>query len=129
MKQKQIRIKQDVFGVANRLTQINKNFEIYFNVQTQRYEVYERRGFATFFAFSIKHKQLDARAICDVWNTQKQLLQAALQEIEQHNMRLQQKQQDALQKQNHYKLKQIVDYASAGSKDFEFDNSFQTKWV
>ena len=79
-----IEITNDLFDVAQRLKSVNENYVLYFNVQKQRYEVYENsHGFN--LAFVVPYDELDARTVEYAKFTRVQNCQAVFDEIEKAN--------------------------------------------
>lgn len=82
-----IEIKNDLFDVAARLKSVDPTYELYFNVEKQRYEVYERNhGFA--LAFVVPYQELDARTVKFARFTRVENSKHLFVEIEKNNQKI-----------------------------------------
>lgn len=96
---KGIVIKNDLFNIANRLKQINKKYFIVYNKQTKKFEVHFKRNFHT-LELVLPFERLDIRTINYVLKTKIENKKALLEEIENHNKKL--------EEQNNRKIKNDV---------------------
>lgn len=79
-----IEIKNDLFDVSERLKSVDESYRLFFNVDTQRYEVYENNhGFTR--AFVVPYDELDARTISYARFTRVENSKALFEEIEENN--------------------------------------------
>lgn len=82
-----IEIKNDLFDVSERLKSVDETYRLFFNVDTQRYEVYENNhGFTR--AFVVPYDELDARTISYARFTRVENSKALFEEIEKNNAAL-----------------------------------------
>lgn len=92
-----IEIKNDLFDVANRLKSVDETYRLFFNVEKQRYEVYENNhGFT--LAFVVPYDELDARTIQYARFTRVENSKALFEAIENHNAKLDRQQQNAVER-------------------------------
>lgn len=89
---KLIEIKNDLFDVAQRLKGVNETYCLFFNVDKQRYEVYENNhGFT--LAFVVPYDELDARTVEYARFTRVENSKSLFAEIQRHNDELDKKNQ------------------------------------
>jgi hypothetical protein len=76
-----IEIKNDLYGIAARIGEIDGCYRVFFNVPTMRYEVHNARGCQAILPYA----ELDARAVSYVLETRSERKKAFIEEIERHN--------------------------------------------
>ncbi len=82
-----IEIKNDLFDIAQRLKSVDETYRLFFNVDKQRYEVYEgNHGFC--LAFVVPYDELDERTVKYARFTRVENSKALLQAVENHNAAL-----------------------------------------
>ncbi len=85
--EKLFEVKDDLFGIAERIKSIDANYKIYFNGDTHRYELHNTRSNPS-FQLVFPYASLDKRAVdytleSDIKNKEK-----ILRQIEENNRRL-----------------------------------------
>lgn len=91
-----ILIENDVFDIASRLKGLNENYKIYFNVGTAKYEIHNAVCSPS-LQIILPFEQLDIRAIDFAFKTRVENMEEILNDIEQHNRRV--------DEQNHCQIK------------------------
>ena len=95
-----IRIEADCFDIANRLREIDRSYEVYFNLNSRCYEVHSRDQVKSTYCFRVPFKNLDERTIYFAIKTLSKNKDNLIKEIEESNLRLEKenlkKQVDAL---------------------------------
>jgi len=120
-------IESDVFNIAKRLKLINAKYLLFFNKKLQQFEVFLQNGYEKEFCFSFKSQYLDCSLLekvrANVYKDNDQLIK----EIEEHNQKLEQADEQKVNDISSYKLHQIYKYAQGGSKEFEM--GFEDNWI
>lgn len=76
-----IRITDDLFDVAARLTSVRAGYAVYFNRELNRFEVYDNDS----FAFVVPYDELDSRTIDYARKTATRNADELFAEIDRHN--------------------------------------------
>ena len=99
-----------------RLEELNRAFFVMFNVRTQKYEVHcADQPFET-LACTLPYDELDARAIEYVREHSVERLETIIREIDEHNERLVQKEQEAVIDKANYKMREAFNYLKNNSR-------------
>ncbi len=122
-------MENDVFHITKHMKSIQKTYFVCYNLTTKKYEVHNSAHKTNTFCYSIPFKQLDRRAITHMLKQSKKSNQQLFHEVEENNQKIQKNAQQNLSDEAHWKLKEIVTYASSGGKDYSHNNSFVTPWV
>lgn len=86
-------ITSDLFDISSRLKSINPNYKIYYNSQTDKFEVHDAsRPHGSTLAFVVPYSELDARTVDFALFTRVQNAEKIFREVEDHNRKLQQEQ-------------------------------------
>lgn len=123
-----VTIKKDVFNIAKRLKNINKNYKIVKNLQTQKYEIHNETASKNSFVFSVPYNKLDIRTLKHVAQQHKLNAKEAIKHIEQHNKKLEKQMLQQQHDELDYKFNEIYRYANSGSSEFE-TNSYSNVWI
>ena len=83
-----IKIKHDVYNIANRIKVIDKNYYIVLNTSTMRYEVHHSGQVGGSYCLTLPYTTLDARALDFVNKTKTNNLNNLIKEIEKNNAML-----------------------------------------
>lgn len=119
----QIKLKNTVFNINNRLKSIDNTFYLTFNTRLQRYEVHSSKQ-KNSFCFALPYNQLDARVLTYARKTSIKNLTNYLQEIQQHN---EQKELNSIKDKNDYVKQQALDmlfFLQNSSKSANFSSTF-----
>ena len=117
-------IKKDVFNIAKRLRNINKNYVIVFNEKLKKYEIRFKNSFDN-FVLHIPNNELNKLLIDYVFKTSN--IDEVINEIEKNNNDMENSFNAKIKDESTYKLKEIHKYANSGSK--EFIDGFKTNWI
>lgn len=74
-------IKNDVFDIASRLKEIDKDYFVVWDTVKQRFEVHNSKNRGDTFCVSVPHKSLDARTITRVLYTRIERVEQLLDEL------------------------------------------------
>ena len=58
-----IKIECDCYDIANRLKEIDRSYEVYYNLNLKSYEVHSKEQFKSSYCFKIPYDCLDERTI------------------------------------------------------------------
>ena len=81
-------VRDDLFGIAGRLREIDPDYFLFYRYETGKYEVHCRRQRGSSLAVTLPFDRLDCRAIGYVQKTRVENLRALIEETERHNERL-----------------------------------------
>ncbi len=102
-------IKNDVFNIANRLKEINKNYIVYFNTEIRKYELYhEKHGYVLTFPYD----ELDSRSIEYTLSTRADRIDVKkyIEDIDHYNENLEKKRLEAQIDKTSYESKEILKF-------------------
>ncbi|MBQ2805176.1 MAG: hypothetical protein IJD18_04510 [Clostridia bacterium] len=85
-----ILIKNDLFDIANRLKSIDEGYVVYFNKETEKYEVHNTKQRGNTLAFVVPYNQLDVRTIAYARYCRVERAKEVLRQMELHNLKLEQ---------------------------------------
>lgn len=85
--EKLIEIKDDLFGIAERVKSIDANYKIYFNGDTHGYELHNTRCYPS-YQLTYPFPRLDKRAVDYTLKSDVKNKERILKEIERHNEQL-----------------------------------------
>lgn len=78
------KISHDLFGIAKRLKSIDRRYELFFNRNKNRYEIYANGA----MQMALPFERLDARTLTYARKTRLENLEKIIAEIEEENARL-----------------------------------------
>lgn len=102
-------IKNDVFNIANRIKEINKNYIVYFNTEISKYELYhEKHGYVLTFPYD----ELDSRCIDYTLSTRADRIDVKkfMEDIDRYNDNLEKKRLEAQIDKTSYEAKEILKF-------------------
>ena len=102
-------IKNDVFNIANRIKEINKNYIVYFNTEISKYELYhEKHGHCLTFPYD----ELDSRSIEYTLSTRADRIDIKkyIDDIDRYNENLKKKRLEAQFDRTSYEAKEILKF-------------------
>ena len=84
-----IAITNDLFDISSRLKSINPSYSVYYNTQTDRFEVHDTsKTQGNTLAFIVPYTELDARTLDFARYTRVENARKIFDEVEDHNRRL-----------------------------------------
>lgn len=101
-----IRIFRDLYDIADRIKEIHKDYEIYYDTKTKKYEVYADGKLQVVSPYDA----LDARLITYLQKTRVERLQKILAEIDKQNLKIDMEKQTKIRDEVDYKSKSIFKY-------------------
>ena len=117
-------VKRDLFNISKRISQIDREYKIYYSKKTKKYFV----TFKNSYAFNIGTK-LTSFALKKAYLTHIRRSKQILTELEMSNEKLQKKEQDLLRSKNISLLNDMLEYADKKGEDLTFNNINKTKWI
>lgn len=118
----------DLFNIANRLKEIDRNYFVVFNKINNRFEVHHKKQKGSTLAFVVVGK-LDAGVIKKAIKSSIKFAKDILKQIEIDNCLIEKKNTDKLADENMLKFKSYIEYANAKNCDVDFLWTNQTKWI
>ena len=83
-------ITNDLFDVSSRLKSINPNYKVYYNPQTDKFEVHDTsKPHGSTLAFVSPYHELDARTLTFAMFTRVENAKQVFRQVEEHNSKLQ----------------------------------------
>ncbi len=95
MKNKLILIQNDVFDISERVKNLDRQYQIFYNRGTSRYEVHHSKCFPT-LQVVLPYESLDCRALDYLAKTKISNIDAIMQEIETNNQQVEKHNQNQL---------------------------------
>lgn len=86
-----IRVESDCFDIAKRLKQIDKSYEIYYNLTRKCFEVHSYLQTKSSYCFTIPYDKLDERTLDYAYKTLSSNRDNLIKEIEENNARIEKK--------------------------------------
>lgn len=83
-----LEIKKDLFDIAKRLKEIDRNYLVFYNRKNSCFEVHNTRQKGNTFCLSVPYKVLDARTIDLVFKTRIENAEKLLAELEENNLKM-----------------------------------------
>ena len=83
-----IQIKHDVYNIAKRIKNIEKNYFIVYNTSKKSFEVHNSRQIGTTYCLTLPYKELDERALKYVNYTKSENIEKILNKIDNENKML-----------------------------------------
>ncbi len=113
------KITNDLFNIANRIKQIDRNYFIVFNKKKLNYEVHNKKQIGGTLAFCIG-KELNAFALKKAQLTSCKFAKKILKNLEEENFSLQQKQEQNFIDKHLETLNSYLNYANNKNTDVTF---------
>lgn len=119
----QIKLKNTLFNLNERLKQLDNSFYITFNTNLNRYEVHSSKQ-KNSYCFAVPYGKLDARIIKFAQKTSVKNLTSYISEIQQHNQ--QQELNSRKEKEDYIKQKglDMLFFLQNSSKNVNFSETF-----
>lgn len=86
-----IKIENDCCFICERIKEIDPSYEIYFNLESNSYEVHSSQQVKNSYCFKVPYSQLDSRAIDFAFKTRVQNIEKILAQIDKDNQILYEK--------------------------------------
>ena len=86
-----VKIEGDAFFISERLKEIDNSYEIYFNLNTNCFEVHSNEQIKNSYCFKVPFSTLDERTIIHAKRTRAENRDKIIAEIEKDNLLLEQK--------------------------------------
>jgi hypothetical protein len=80
-----IQINGDVYNIAKRIKNIDRNYYVVFNTSKQKFEVHNSSQSGSSYCLTLPHNQLDERALNFVHQTKSANIDEILEQIENNN--------------------------------------------
>lgn len=98
----------DQFRVEERLREIDPSYEVFYNKKEKRFEVFSVRGGVRALCVVSPFAELDARLVSFVRKTRAERAAEIIREIEEHNEKLEKKQNERIDEIKKEKLAEIA---------------------
>lgn len=83
-------VTNDLFDVAQRLKSVNPNYKVYYNPQTDKFEVHDvSKPCGNTLTFIVPYNELDARTIDFALFTRVENAEKLFRDVEEHNNKMQ----------------------------------------
>ncbi len=80
-----IKIQNDVYNIANRIKEIDRNYFIVYNTSKRNFEIHSLSQIGNSYCLTLPYKELDARALQHVQTTKTKNIDKILNQIEAEN--------------------------------------------
>ena len=90
-----IKLTHDLFNITRRIKSIDSHYEIVFDTERVCFEIHNSRQVDNTFCLSVDNDSLDARVLDKVYKTRSENIDEIMEQIDQHNERLQSQMQNA----------------------------------
>ena len=124
---KKILVKNDLFNISNRLKSIDKNYFVLFNPLSKKFEIHYKRAKSS-LELVLPFSALDSRSVDLVLKTKVEHRKKLLQEMEEHNQKLEREQEQNLIDEASFKTKEMFEFLSQKTFDGDFLKTYQNKW-
>ena len=122
-----IRIENDVFDVVKRIKQIDDGYFVVFDLDKEKYELhnkYQNNSYCLTYPYS----NLDNRLVDIIHYSSVNNIDNIMAEIDNNNRYIECNASNDVKTQSEYMLREIYEFSSNSSKEFEVD-SFSTIWI
>lgn len=86
-----IEIKNDCYDICSRIKEIDRSYQIFFNLSRRCYEVHSCEQYKSSFCFTIPNSEIDERVLILAKKTRKENQDQLIKEIEEDNRQLEMK--------------------------------------
>lgn len=107
-----IPVETNVYCIPERLKEIDPDYFVVFNTDTQKFEVHHMGQIGSTLALNIPYDELDARTIELVYKTRVENAKEIFDEIDRHNEKLEKQRYEKLMDEAAQRAKEIHRYAS-----------------
>ena len=122
-------VENDVFGIVNRLQEIDKGYFVVFNPANQRYQLHHAEQPDNSYCLTFPYEELDDRAVEHTRRTSVTRAKTIFAEMKAHNERLERENANKVNDEVAWKAKEIYQHAMRHGVDGTFDDgAFTTKW-
>ena len=123
MKNYRIEIKKDLFNISKRIKKIDRNYKVFFNKMSLRFEVWHKRE----LSFVVENS-LDNQSLLKTHKTNVRNAKALICDMEKTNEKLEKKEKNDLENKNKTFLSSLLSFADTKSCDIDFKDINTTKW-
>ena len=117
------KVNRDLFRIEDRLRRINKNYRIFRNNKSERFEVREGAGGNGPLCFVIPYDKLDCRTLEFALKTRRQNEAQLEQEVDSHNREIEESTNRALKHQRQ-SLQDMLSYAARTGHTVDFTKNY-----
>lgn len=122
-------IKDDLFGIVNRLKKIDRDYFVLFNHKNNKYELHNKAQLGNTYCLTFPYKTLDYRAITHTLKTSVRNCEKIFYEIDKVNESIEKSAHNKILDECEYKLKDIISFADKSSKSLNFNQIHKNKWI
>ena len=102
-----IEIKNDVYFILDRLKEIDKNYQIFYNTKRKVFEIHSRGQIGGSYCLTVPYKTLDSRTVELVNKTKRENSEKLFEEMERENKKLEAKRYSELVKQTESAMRKL----------------------
>lgn len=121
-----IKIDDDLFGIADRIKEIDESYFILFDLEKNVYEIHNSNQESS-YCLSLPFDMLDSRVIEIIQSTSIRYIDKIMEDIDNNNNKIDNENKNRIKSQSDYMLREIYEFCNNSSKKFD-ENSFQTDW-
>ena len=122
-----IKIESDVFDIAKRVLDIDKNYFILFDTKKNKYELHRYNQGST-YCLTCPYDNLDSRFLDLIYLTDVRFIDKIVDDIDKNNEIVEKKAKDSISNQSDYMLREIYAFANNSSKELDEKNAFSSIW-
>ena len=124
-----ILVESDVYGIADRLKEIDKGYFVVFNPNNQRYQLHHSEQPDSSYCLTFPYEGLDDRAVEHTRRTSVTRAKTIFAEMKAHNEKLERDNNNKVADEVAWKAKEIYQHSIRHGVDGDFDSgAFTTKW-
>lgn len=122
-----IKIESDVFDIVNRIKNIDENYFILFDCSKQKYELHNKSQLNT-YCFTLPYENLDNRIFDMINYTNVCNIDKIIEDIDKNNTETERIQKLKINEMTNFMTKEIYNFASNSSKEFDESKMFSSVW-
>lgn len=116
-----IKIKKDLFNIAQRIKNIENGYTVYFNTKNKKFQIHNKDQLRNSYCATIPYDSLDARAIDYLNQTHTRNSKKIFKAIDENNNKLIEECKIKNDEEVKYKVDEIYKYSSGCSKTLKVD--------
>lgn len=125
-----ILIENDVYGIVDRLREIDSGYFVVFNPDTQRFELHHSEQVDGSYCLTFPYEELDERAVTKTLETSSARAKIIRAEMIAHNEKIERDRNNKIQDETSWKTREMYHYALRHGVDGEIDSAaYSTKWA
>ena len=122
-----VKIESDVFGIVDRIKEIDEEYFIVFNTVKNKYELHNS-GQLDSYCLTIPYDCLDAKIIDLIHFSKVENIDDIMYEIDNNNNIIENNNKDNVKYLTNYMAKEFFEFASNSSKKYDISKAFTSRW-